>query len=184
MIRTKEQSDYEIRARDLNRLVSRTFDVDVNESEILNFMEETNYKAYNIRDKVNAGGTFKYGVEPQDVLREIKGYKKFSLAESLQEADKQLILQGDIEIDRNFNIRASLSDIAGISNRIAMQQPKYNIFNINLAEDKLPYICGLDRVIDYICQHELIDMVVEFSYFNIPVGIKHENIIIWELRNY
>ena len=81
-------------------------------------------------------------------------------------------------------MRASLSDIKGISNRIAMLDPKYNIYDYDLKERRDPTIRGISTVIDYISANGLIGMVVEFSLFDIPVGINKENIIIWELRNY
>ena len=81
-------------------------------------------------------------------------------------------------------MKASLSDIKNISNREAMQMPKYNIWNHNLAEDKDPNIRGFNEVVDYIISKELLGMVVEFSLFEIPVGVNKERIIIWELRNY
>ncbi len=118
------------------------------------------------------------------MLLKSKKYKRYAVYESLAIADDRLILQGDIEIDRDFIMRASLSDIKGISNRIAMEKPVYNIYNYDLKEKRDPPISGLSKVIDYISQNSLIDMVVEFSLFEIPVGINQENIIIWELRNY
>ncbi len=184
MIRNKYESDYMIKKLGLNRMSENIFTDNSTLDELKSYLEENTYKYYNIRDKSVSGGTFLYMLTKDQVLLKSKKYKRYAVYESLAIADDRLILQGDIEIDRDFIMRASLSDIKGISNRIAMEKPVYNIYNYDLKEKRDPPISGLSEVIDYISQNSLIDMVVEFSLFEIPVGINQENIIIWELRNY
>jgi len=58
------------------------------------------------------------------------------------------------------------------------------MLSIDLKERREPSIPGLTEAIDFIVKHELFNIYVEISVFEIPVGIKRENIIIWELRNY
>lgn len=184
MIRNKYESDYMIKKLGLNRMSEKIFTDNSTLDELKSYLEENTYKYYNIRDKSVSGGNFLYMLTKDEVLLKSKRYKRYAVYESLAIADDRLILQGDIEIDRDFIMRASLSDIKGISNRIAMEKPVYNIYNYDLKEKRDPPISGLSKVIDYISQNSLIDMVVEFSLFEIPVGINQENIIIWELRNY
>ncbi|ABR33476.1 MULTISPECIES: hypothetical protein [Clostridium] len=184
MIRNKYESDYMIKKLGLNRMSENIFTDNSTLDELKSYLEENTYKYYNIRDKSVSGGKFLYMLTKDQVLLKSKKYKRYAVYESLAIADDRLILQGDIEIDRDFIMRASLSDIKGISNRIAMEKPVYNIYNYDLKEKRDPPISGLSKVIDYISQNSLIDMVVEFSLFEIPVGINQENIIIWELRNY
>jgi len=184
MIKTKQESDYEIKKLGLNRMLEGRFTQDSLENEVKQFLQDHSYEFYNIRDKSSSMGKFLYKLSADEVSQESKNYKSFAVYESLAEADTKLILQGDIEIDKNFIMRASLSNIKGISNRIAMQNPVYNLYNYDLKENTEPSIRGLSQVIDYISSHELIGMVVEFTLFEIPVGINKENILIWELRNY
>lgn len=183
MIINKAQSDFEIKNRNLNRMAEKLF-AKGQMKEVKDFLNKTKFKYYNLRDKSQSAGTFKYKIPANEVLKNISSYDKFSVYESLAEADSKLILQGDIEITKNFLMRASLSDIKGISNRKAMENPIYNLYNYDLKERREPSIRGLKEVIDYVIVHELIGMVVEFSLFGIPVGINKKNIIIWELRNY
>jgi len=158
------------------------------------FLKDTKFPYYNMRDKSTPSGKFLYKLTPEEVLEYSKSYEVFSVYESLAEADKMLVLQGDILISNDFSITASLSDIKGISNREAMYKPVYKVWGDLVYKpffckgenpwQKIPDIPGLDTVIDYVCAHELIGTVVEFSLFDVPVGIKRENLIIWELRNY
>lgn len=184
MIRNKFESDYFIKKIWVNRLSEHIFTDKISPKELETFFDDYNYDFYNIRDKENAAGEFKYKLTRDEALEVSKLYKKFSIYESLATADKVLILQGDVEIDDNFIMRASLSDIKNISNRQAMQNPVYNIYGHDLTLQKDPNIRGLSQVIDYISEYNLIGMVVEFSLYEVPVGEKRENIIIWELRNY
>lgn len=184
MIKTKYESDYMIRKLGLNRMLECIFTDKTTIDELEEFLDEFNYNYYNIREKTSSAGNFRYKLTRNEILEVSKQYKHYAIFESLADADSQLILQGDLEIDKDFVMRASLSDIKNISNRLAMQEPKYNIFNYDLKEKRDPSIRGLKEVIDYISRNNLIGMVVEFSLFAIPVGIKKENIIIWELRNY
>lgn len=184
MIKNKYESDYMIKKLGLNRMVEVIFSDKTPVEEVEDFLEINEYKYYNIRDKSGSSGKFMYKLTKSEVMEAAKTYKRYAIYESLAEADRRLILQGDIEIDKDFIMRASLSDIKGISNRIAMLDPKYNIYDYDLKERRDPTIRGISNVIDYISANGLIGMVVEFSLFDIPVGINKENIIIWELRNY
>lgn len=152
-------------------------------NELKTFLKQYKYPYYNIRDKSKSMGDFLYKITEEEVIKNSYKYDKFSVYESLAEADKNLILQGDIFISKDFELCASLSDVKGISNRVAMQEPKYHI-RTDLKENREPYIYGLKKVIDYVITNCLFDVYVEFSLFDIPVGINKENILIWELRNY
>lgn len=182
MIKNKQESDFKIKKLGLNRMLEGVFTKETI-VELPNFLNAYPYPFYNLRDKSVSGGKFLYKVTAEDILKQSKNYNVFSVYESLALADEKLVLQGDIKLSKDFTLISSLSDIKGISNRIAMQNPIYQL-DLDLKEKKEPEIKGLNKVIDYIVEHELFEMIVEFSLFDIPVGINHENIIIWELRNY
>lgn len=185
MILNKTESDRLIKEKGLNRIEEGHFKGSSNtlDEDVLEYLDRTRYKYYNIRDKSYSNGMFRYKLTRDEIIAIDKNYDKFAIYESLAEADDRLILQGEIEINKDFELWASLSDVKNIPNRIAMKEPKF-ILEIDLKESKEPNIRGLKGVIDYIISKELIGMVVEFSLFEIPVGINRENIIIWELRNY
>lgn len=184
MISNKSQSDFLIRSKDLNRMLEGRFTDRTPIDKIEKFLDENKFEYYNIRDKKTPCGEFKYKLTREQVLSQSRLYENFAIYESLADADQHLTLQGEIEIESNFIMKASLSTAPGIPNRVAMQNPEYNIYNYDLKERREPDIPGLQNVIDYICKHELIDMVVEFTLYPTYVGVHKENIIIWELRNY
>lgn len=182
LIRNKQESDFIIKKLGLNKMSEGIFSKE-NINELSDFLKINNYPFYNLRDKNNPSGNFFYKITPEEVLKQSKNYDIFSVYESLALADEKLILQGDIQLNKDFTLLASLSDIKNIPNRLAMQKPVYKI-NVDLKEKKEPSIKGLTRIIDYIITHKLFEVIVEFSLFDIPVGVNKENILIWELRNY
>lgn len=182
-VKNKKQSDYLIKSLQLNRMSEGIFTCN-QEEELKKFLKENLHPYYNIRDKNASMGEFRYKITAEEVLKYANSYQLFSVYESLADADQNhMLLQGEIRVDSNWNVKASLDDRRCISNREAMKQPKFNIF-FNILESSEPHICGLKQILDYIIVNQLFDVIVEFTLYDVPVGVKKENIIIWELRNY
>jgi hypothetical protein len=181
IVKDKAASAKLIQRLGLNRVEQETFHAG-NRTEIQTYISRTGYPLYNIRD--NIGRMFKPLVPAKEVLDTIQSYTCFSIFQSLQEIDqKNLVLQGDIIICTNMEVLATLSDKKGITLREATTSPKYKL-SFNLLERREPRIKGLKEIIDYIFRHELFGHVVEFSLYDVPVGVNQENILVWELRNY
>lgn len=182
-IRNKTESDITIKQLKLNKMLDGVFNKG-EKDEVKTFLNNNVYPYYNMRDKSMAMGQFLYKLTSKEVLSHIEDYNKFSVYESLADADsKHMLLQGEIQINSDWKVMASLSDSIGISNRVAMKNPKWCLY-YDLLLDREPKIQGLRKIIDYIFEHELFDVIVEFTIYDVPVGINHENLLIWELRNY
>lgn len=182
-VQNKSKSREMIERLNLNRLQEKSFKRG-DEREVEKFIYATRADQYSIRDKAGSGGRFLYAVNKNKVIKETKHYDYFSLNPSLKLADEEhLVLQGDIMIESPMRVLATLSDVRGLPLRWATENPKYSL-DFNLLRDSEPRIKGLRYVIDYLFIHELFDVVVEFTLYNIPVGIHGEPILIWELRNY
>lgn len=182
-IKNKDNSEKLIRKMNLNRLLR----VEFNKEEIdkvKEFIDNSDCQYYSIRSRIKSSGKFYYKIAPDDVLNKVKDFESFVLSESLVEADqKYLILQGSIQIFDDWTCIASLNDTKGQPNREADDIPKYKLF-FNIIDDYEPDIRGLKRIIDYYVTHELFNLVLEFSIYDIPIGINKENIIVWEIRDY
>lgn len=182
LVMCKEQSDFIMEKFNLNRMAEAIFYRGQGE-KVKKFLEDNRFKHYNLRDKSTPGGKFFYKLTAEQVLEVTHSYPKFSVYESLAQADNFMVLQGEISISEQFEILASLDDRKGISNRDAMQNPHWTL-NPNYLFKRKYSIPGLDKVIDYICCNELFDVIVEFSMYDVPVGVNQENLLIWELRSY
>ena len=185
-VRSKKESDELIKKLDLNcikeeKIFNKYKEKDIKEA-VKKYLLETNYKYYNMRDKENASGKYLYKLSSEEVLENMGWYNIFSVFESLSEADNRLVLQGEIYIDPNAKLIASLDNRKNISNRQAMYNPRYTL-SLDLLQRNEPCIPGLKEIIDYVFIKKLFGIIVEFSFYEIPVGLHQENMIIWELRS-
>lgn len=182
----KKESDKLINELRLNRVVEQVFYFDDEDvySSIKNFVYETGLTHYGMRS-LKPGGTFLYAVHRQYVVNNTHEFKQgVKICESMYYPDlKNLVLQGYISVDRDFNVCCEANDIRGKSNRESMAFPKYRwIFND--CEERAPRTLVNTGILDLIAKNELFGVVVEFTYYDIPVGINKEPLLIWEIRNY
>lgn len=179
-IKSKIESYEKIIELNLNRFPEKVFKCsEIN--EVNDFIKKYPANYYAIRDKSKVGGVFKLKVEPENILKEVAGYDLFSInVSSYNYIDNQLLV-GEILIS-NTDVNAILSTNSKYSVRDAIRNPDFN-FITNIFDDnilnRIPYF---DKVYKYIVENKLQNVIVEFAYFDKPVGINNENIIIYELR--
>jgi len=179
-ITNKIESYKKIIELNLNRFPEKIFKVSEID-EIKNFIEAYPVNYYAIRDKSKAGGVFKLKVEPQDILNEIKDYDLFSINVSSYNYIENQLLVGEIYIS-NTAVNAILSTNNKYSVRDAIKDPDFN-FMTNIFDNKtLNKIPCFDHIYRYIVDNKLQNTIVEFAYFDKPIGINNEPIIIYELR--
>lgn len=178
-IKSKIESYEKIIELGLNRFPEKIFKKD-EISSIKEFIEEYPAKYYAIRDKTKAGGVFKLKVEKDQIFNEIIGYDTFSINVSSFNYVENQQLVGEIFIS-DSEIGAILSTNKEYSVRDAIKSPTYNI-KTNIFDNELDNIPYFDKIYKYIVENKLKNVIVEFAYFNKPLGINNENIIIYELR--
>lgn len=81
----------------------------------------------------------------------------------------------------NGEVHTTLSDDPTASVRDALSNPTYNL-KTNIFDKKLNAIPYFNLIYQYVIEHQLKDIIVEFALFDKKVGIKKEPIIIYELR--
>ena len=150
-------------------------------NEILEFIERYPAKYYAVRDKSKPGGIFKLKVEKENLFNEIKDYDLFSINVSSYNYINNQLLVGEIFISDN-NVSVTLSTNSSYSVRDALKNPNYNFVTTIYDNELLNQIPYFDKIYEYIVKNKLKDVIVEFAYFNIPVGINNENIVVYELR--
>lgn len=179
-IKNKLESYNKIIELGLNRFPEKIFkSSEIN--EVQEFINKYPANYYAIRDKSKAGGVFKLKVEPQNILNEVSGYDLFSInVSSYNYIDNQLLV-GEIFIS-GTTVNAILSTNSRYSVRDAIRNPDFN-FTTNIFDDKtLNQIPYFDEVYKYVVDNKLQNIIVEFAYFDKPVGINNENIVVYELR--
>lgn len=95
-----------------------------------------------------------------------------------------IILVGDIKVHKGLG--ADTVDLTARTDCEATQRniyenPKYNL-HTTIEDNKLWDIPGFSKIMRYITEHELYDVIVEFSVYDCKIGINKENVVISELR--
>lgn len=182
LIQDKLESINQIKKLGLNKFPEQIFNTN-EDSNIIEFLERYPAEYYAIRDKSKAGGLFKLKVAKTNVLEETKDYNLFTVNVSSANYVKNQILVGEIEFLSNGEVYAILSTDPTASVRDALKNPTFNlktdIFDNNL--NKIPYF---DEVYNYIVEHKLYDVIVEFALFDKKIGINNETIVVYELRTH
>lgn len=179
-IKNKIESSQKIEELKLNKFPEAIFKSG-EESKVIEFINKNPAKYYAIRDKAKSRGVFKLAVTKENLLEEIKGYELFSINVSSYNYANNQVLVGEIEILSNGEVYLILSKRSDYSVRDAISNPDYNL-KTNIFDKKLNEIKSFDYLYKYIIENNLIDTIVEFSLFDIKVGINNENIVIYEIR--
>lgn len=182
IIKNKLESIDKINKLGLNKFPEQLFKNN-NEENVKRFLQKYPADYYAIRDKSRAGGIFKLKVDYDKVLDEIKDYNLFTInVSSANYVDNQLLV-GEIEFLSNGEVYAILSVDPTASVRDALSNPSYNL-KTDIFDKKLNNIPHFDLIYQYIVEHDLRDIIVEFALFDKEVGIKKEKVIVYELRTH
>ena len=182
IINNKLESIDKIKKLRLNKFPEQLFKKG-EEEQINKFLQDYPAEYYAIRDKSKSGGVFKLKVDFDKVLDEIKDYNLFTInVSSANYIDNQLIV-GEIEFLSNGEVYATLSVDPSASVRDALANPSYN-YKTDIFDKRLSEIPHFDLIYQYIVEHDLQDIIVEFALFDKEVGIKKEKVIIYELRTH
>lgn len=179
-ISSKIESMEAIKKLKLNRFPEELFKCG-EEEKVKKFINKYRYPLYAIRDRANSNGVFKLAVPFEKVLESIKEYNLFSINVSSLNYEKNQIITGEVEVLSNEDVYLTLSTNKSASARSATISPTYNM-KTNIYDKKLKKIPGFFDIYYYIIEHNLVDVIVEFAYFDIPVGVNKEHIIIYEIR--
>lgn len=190
MIKNKEQSREFIKNAKLNTVwTSELLKGDLDNLMILSYVDPKvikHYDYYGIREN-KPGGLFQYAVSRDNLLFTIvENYanKYFTVCESMYFKDKEnMLVQGDFYLTENFILSYGYSDIKGKSLRESSRNFPYKIWELDIKQRH--YLnSNINKIVDYLVNNNLFNMTVELTLYDYKVGIKNENIIIWEVRNY
>ena len=184
-VKTKKESIEKIKELDLN-----TFEADVIDSKNLDKIEEFFKKnpaqEYVLRDTEKAAGKFFFVKDFDECKKILKNYKKnVTIVVSFNDLKDDLVLLGDICVKKeleNDSVDITARTDKEATHRNVYEKPEYN-YHTTLEDNRLWDIPGFSKLIAYITEHELYDIIVEFAVFDCPVGNKKEKVAICELRS-
>ena len=183
-IRDKRDSIVKMKELKLNYFPLDSYDVDDFEG-IKKFVETYPAKEYILRSANKAKGEF-YFVHTLDEIKEkLPNFENdVTIGVSYNEYKEDLILVGDIIVHKDFSSQSvdlTARDDIEATHRNIYENPKYNI-HVDIEDDKLWKIPGMSKVMKYIADHELYNVIVEFSVYDMRLGVNKENVVISELR--
>ncbi|MEI8068021.1 MAG: hypothetical protein WCG91_03710 [Candidatus Shapirobacteria bacterium] len=180
-INSKIESDREIKRRGFNTVplvICERGDL----GKIENFITENEAPFYIVRDKagiVREEGSAK--VEKEKILDHVSKLDKFSVEVSSISYAKNRKLFGEIMISSDNSIYFTGTDDKTAAGREYLTKAKWNI-ETDIFDKKLKEITDMDKIIDYISVNNLFNTVVEFATFDKGVGVKQEEVVVFELR--
>ncbi|HIU51828.1 MAG TPA: hypothetical protein IAB70_04300 [Candidatus Merdicola faecigallinarum] len=180
-IYNKLESAELIEKLNLNVLPQKMFKVN-GVQDVEGFLDSHPAQFYSIRDNVKSNSKNRnHKASKEDILN---SYQKFDICtvgvSQFNYIDNQ-VLTGNILIDEKGNVTIEGTNEKCDSAREAVNNAKYHI-NTDIFDKKLKYINGAYDIIDYVLEHNLQNVVVEFSVFNKNIGVNQEKVLIWELR--
>lgn len=180
-IYNKLESSELINKLNLNVLPQKMFKVQ-DGNDIQKFLEENPAQFYSIRDNVKSSNPNRtHRASKEDIMNIYKKFDICTVGVSINNHIDNQVLIGNIIVDAKGNVNIEGTDEKIDSVRNAINYAKYHI-NTDIFDKRLKYIHGAYEIIDYVLEHNLQDVVVEFSVFDKNIGVNKEKIIIWELR--
>ncbi len=173
-----------IKTLKLNTFKQKVFEVKYTTDEDVNkFLNANNCAIYAIRDNTTSNSSIRTHAASKDEILNV--YKKFdncTISESINNYINNQTLIGNIVVGSDGSVIVEGTNHKCDSVREAMNNANIRL-NTTIDDNRIEYVNGLKDIVDYVIEHNLQDMVVEFSTFNKNVGINNEKVIIYELRS-
>lgn len=147
------------------------------------FIEENPAKEYCMRSLDEAMGEYFFVTNYEELVECAKSYgERFLLGLSTRPYAKNIVLLGDIKVDKDRNIvDLTARTDENANHRNVYDKPDFNL-HTTLDDDNLWDVPGFMNLIDCISKNSLYNMVVEFGVYDLPLGVKNEKVVIYEVR--
>lgn len=168
----------------LNTFKQKVFEVKYTSDEDVNkFLNASNCGTYAIRDNMISNSPVRtHAASKDEILNVYKKFENCTISESVNNYINNQTLIGNIVVGTDGSVTVEGSSNKCDSVREAMNNGNIKL-NTTIDDNRIEYINGLKDIVDYVIEHNLQDMVVEFSTFNKNVGVNNEKVIIYELRS-
>lgn len=186
MIKIKDKKDSIVKMKELglNYFPLDVFDVD-NKKDIQTFFEKYPAEEYVLRSTNKAQGEFFFVHNFDEALKLLDNFTdEVTISVSYNEYKEDLIIVGDIKVHKGYSgdtvdLTARTDEEA--THRNIYENPQYNL-HASLEEDRVWKIPGFSKIMRYISDHELYDVIIEFAVYDCKIGVKKDNVVITELR--
>lgn len=181
---TKKDSVAKMKELGLNYFPLEIFKVEDLDG-IKKFMDENPATEYCMRSVNKAKGEFCFVENFEQAKEKLHLFDQdVTVCVSYNEFKEDIVLVGDIIINKSFG--SETVDITArtdmeATHRNIYENPQYNM-HTSIEDDKLWNIPGISKIMRYISDHQLYNMIVEFAVYSIRIGVNKENVVISEIR--
>lgn len=183
-IKDKKDSVSKMKELGLNYFPLEVFSVK-DEEGIKNFIDNNPANEYVMRSANKAKGDFFFVKNFKEAKEKLHMFEQdVTLCVSYNEFKEDIVLVGDIIVHKSYGnetIDLTARTDTEATHRNIYEKPEYNI-HTSIEDDKFWDIPGISKIMRYISDHELYNMIVEFAVYSIRIGINKENVVISEIR--
>lgn len=186
MIKIKDKKDSIMKMQEMNL---NTMPCDVflasDREGIKNFFDKFEGEEYILRSTDKAQGEFFFVKNFQEAEEKLDRFENnVTVALSFRPYNEDIVLIGDVRVSKKFgneSVDITATTKSDGTHRGVYENPEFNM-HASLEEDRVWKIPGFSKLMRYISEHELYDVIVEFAVYDIKVGKNRENVLISELR--
>ena len=184
IIKDKKDSIAKIKQMGLNSFPQEVFEVG-DLKGIKKFVDKYPNESFIMRSANKAKGDFFFVDNYDEAIEKLSHFEEeVTISVSMTPYKEDIVLLGDIVVKRDGGseiVDMTARDDENATHRNIYQNPKYN-FHTSIEDDRLWDISGFGKLIRYIADHELYNMIIEFVVYDCKVGINKENVVICEIR--
>lgn len=183
-IKDKKDSINKMKELRLNYFPLQVFGIDDIEG-VKAFMEQYPSDEYVLRSANKTKGDFYFVHNMSEAREKLPLFdEEVTIAVSYKPYKEDIVLLGDIIVHKNrgnetLDLTARTDTEA--THRNIYENPEYNL-HASLEEDRVWKIPGFSKIMKYISDHELYDVIIEFAVYDCRIGVNKENVVISELR--
>lgn len=156
----------------------------VDVEKIINFIVDNPAQLYIIRDAIRPQSPFYFFTHKEECLCLLDQFHDHVIiAVSVNAYKEYKIILGTIEITSDNRVMLTASLDANADHRSIFSKNDFNI-NCQISDRVLDKVPEFDQIYAFLVDNELIDVIVEYTIYSIPVGVNHQKLVIQEIRNY
>ncbi|MBQ8444165.1 MAG: hypothetical protein IJX25_02300 [Clostridia bacterium] len=184
IIKDKKDSINKIKQMGLNHFPQDVFEVSDIEG-IEDFFNDFPADEYVLRSTNKTNGNFFYVKDLSQAKEKLPLFEdEVTISVSMRGYQEDIVLLGDITVKRDGMsemVDITARDDEEANHRNIYENPKYNL-HASLESDKLWAIPGFSKLMRYISDHELYNVIIEFVVYDCKVGTCKDNVVIIEIR--
>lgn len=185
MISIKDKKDS---VKKMQELGLNYFPMDIFDAKDLNaikgFFDKYPSSEYILRNPNKPKAKFYFVKSFDEAVKKLKYFDEVNINVSFNPFKEDLLLVGDIKVHKGSftdSVDLTARSDSQATQRNIYENPQYN-FHTTLDDDKLWDIPGFSKIANYIAEHELYDVIVEFCVYSVKLGAKKDYVVINELR--